>query len=72
MTKSGNSGVKKALDGIDLDIGEGEIVGIIGKNGAGKSTLMKLASEITYPTEGSIDVCGHSRFPYQFKRRIYR
>lgn len=43
-----------ALDGIDLDVREGEALGIIGKNGAGKSTLLKLLCQITAPTEGEI------------------
>ncbi len=43
-----------ALDGINLDIREGEALGIIGKNGAGKSTLLKLLCQITAPTEGEI------------------
>ena len=43
-----------ALNGIDLDVREGEALGIIGKNGAGKSTLLKLLCQITAPTEGEI------------------
>ncbi len=43
-----------ALDGIDLDVRQGEALGIIGKNGAGKSTLLKLLCQITAPTEGEI------------------
>ena len=47
-----------ALDGIDLEIVQGETVGIIGSNGAGKSTLLKVLSRITAPTEGEIDIYG--------------
>ena len=43
-----------ALSDINVQISEGEAVGIIGKNGAGKSTLLKILSRITYPTKGSI------------------
>lgn len=47
-----------ALDGINLSIGEGERVGIIGLNGAGKSTLLKVISGILKPTQGDIIVNG--------------
>ena len=47
-----------ALNGIDLEIKQGEAVGIIGKNGAGKSTLLKLLSRVTAPTAGTIDIYG--------------
>ena len=47
-----------ALNGIDLEIFEGEAIGIIGKNGAGKSTLLKLLSRVTAPTSGTIDIYG--------------
>ncbi len=43
-----------ALDGVDLDVREGEALGVIGKNGAGKSTLLKILCQITAPTEGEI------------------
>lgn len=47
-----------ALNGVDLEIYQGEAVGIIGSNGAGKSTLLKLLSKVTAPTEGEIDIYG--------------
>jgi len=47
-----------ALNGIDLEIRQGEAVGIIGPNGAGKSTLLKLLCQITAPTEGQIELFG--------------
>ncbi len=43
-----------AVRGVDLDIREGEIVGIIGENGAGKSTLLKAVAGIFKPDEGTI------------------
>lgn len=45
-----------ALKDLDLDINQGEVIGILGANGSGKSTLLKLISRITQPTEGSIEV----------------
>ena len=47
-----------ALRNVDLEVKEGEILGIIGRNGAGKSTLLKILSQITAPTEGKIKVKG--------------
>lgn len=47
-----------ALKDINLEISNGEVVGIIGKNGAGKSTLLKILSQITSPTTGEIKIKG--------------
>jgi lipopolysaccharide transport system ATP-binding protein len=47
-----------ALDNITFDVGQSEIVGIIGRNGAGKSTLLKILSRITEPTKGRITLRG--------------
>lgn len=47
-----------ALKDINLEVKQGEILGIIGKNGAGKSTLLKILSRVTSPTSGSIKVQG--------------
>ncbi|MDD2585775.1 MAG: ABC transporter ATP-binding protein [Syntrophomonadaceae bacterium] len=47
-----------ALDNIDLDIKEGEFVGIMGPSGAGKTTLLNLVATIDRPTGGSIRIDG--------------
>src|SRR5659263_343046 len=47
-----------ALQNINLEVKQGEVLGIIGKNGAGKSTLLKILSRVTAPTKGSIKVKG--------------
>ena len=45
-----------ALDGVDLEIRSGEVIGLLGKNGAGKSTLMKLLYGVHRPDAGAIEV----------------
>ncbi|MDB4438561.1 ABC transporter ATP-binding protein [bacterium] len=47
-----------ALNDINLEVEQGEVLGIIGRNGAGKSTLLKLLSRVTAPTTGSIKTRG--------------
>ena len=47
-----------ALDGVDMEIGESEAVGLIGDNGAGKSTLVKILSGVYPPSAGTITLAG--------------
>lgn len=47
-----------ALKDVDLNVEQGQILGIIGRNGAGKSTLLKILSRVTAPTTGAIRVKG--------------
>ena len=47
-----------ALDDVSFEVRKGEAVGIIGHNGAGKSTILKLISQVTGPTTGSIELNG--------------
>ena len=51
-------GPVRALTGVDLEVGEGELVGLLGPNGAGKSTLVKIACGLVNPTAGTATVCG--------------
>ena len=57
IEKSFPGGVQ-ALHGIDLDIREGEIFGIIGRSGAGKSTLLRVLNLLERPTQGSVSFDG--------------
>lgn len=57
-TKKAESEYVWALRNINIEVGAGEVVGIIGRNGAGKSTLLKILSKITAPTIGEIKVNG--------------
>ena len=50
---------KNILKDINLKVGSGKIVGLLGKNGAGKSTLIKLINDLLVPTTGSILVNGN-------------
>jgi lipopolysaccharide transport system ATP-binding protein len=47
-----------ALQGVNFDVQEGQVLGIIGRNGAGKSTLLKILSQVTAPTSGQITIRG--------------
>ena len=51
-------GANEALKGVDLTVGEGELVGLLGPNGAGKSTLVKIACGLVRPTSGSVRLAG--------------
>jgi ribose transport system ATP-binding protein len=51
-----------AVDRVDLDIGAGQVVGLIGENGAGKSTLLNVLSGIVVPDAGSMELDGR---PFQ-------
>lgn len=48
----------KALDTVNLNLGPGDRLGVLGKNGAGKTSLLRLASGIYQPTQGEVDIKG--------------
>ena len=48
----------KALDGVSLDIEQGEFVAVIGANGSGKSTLARHLNALLLPTEGKVSING--------------
>lgn len=51
-------GRKTALSGVDLEVGRGRIVGLLGPNGSGKTTLIKLMCGLLQPTTGEIEIGG--------------
>jgi len=48
----------RAVDRVDLQVGEGEVVALLGPNGAGKTTMVRMLSCLLRPTEGTAAVCG--------------
>ncbi|WP_305789456.1 ABC transporter ATP-binding protein [Symbioplanes lichenis] len=52
-----------AVDGVDLSIARGEMVGYIGPNGAGKSTTLKMLTGVLTPSAGEVSVCGLTPVP---------
>lgn len=57
-TTRSNGGYVWAIQDINFEVKEGEVLGIIGRNGAGKSTLLKVLSKVTGPTRGEIKLNG--------------
>ncbi|MGW7075926.1 ATP-binding cassette domain-containing protein [Streptomyces sp. NPDC054871] len=65
-------GETKALDGVDLDVREGTVLGVLGPNGAGKTTLVRCLSTLVVPDSGSAFVAGYDvvKQPRQLRRVI--
>jgi len=64
--------VVSAVDGVDLSVAEGELLGYIGPNGAGKSTTLKMLTGVLTPSGGEVSVCGLTPVPQRTRlaRRI--
>jgi ABC-2 type transport system ATP-binding protein len=58
-TFKGRKTTVKALDGIDLDVPEGTVLGLLGPNGAGKTTAVRVLTTLMKPDAGSARVLGH-------------
>jgi ABC-2 type transport system ATP-binding protein len=59
QTKQGREKVEvRAVDGVDLDVAEGEVVGFLGPNGAGKTTTLRMLTTLLRPTAGTATVAG--------------
>ena len=65
-------GETKALDGVDLDVREGTVMGVLGPNGAGKTTLVRILSTLLTPDAGRATVAGYDVLtqPRQLRRVI--
>ncbi|MFJ9618035.1 ATP-binding cassette domain-containing protein [Streptomyces noursei] len=65
-------GAVKAVDGVDLDVREGTVLGVLGPNGAGKTTLVRCLSTLLVPDAGRAVVAGCDvvRQPRALRRRI--
>ncbi|MWA10763.1 ATP-binding cassette domain-containing protein [Streptomyces sp. BA2] len=65
-------GETKALDGVDVDVREGTVLGVLGPNGAGKTTLVRCLSTLVVPDSGSAFVAGYDvvKQPRQLRRVI--
>ncbi|MGW4810464.1 ATP-binding cassette domain-containing protein [Kitasatospora cineracea] len=65
-------GETKALDGVDLTVREGTVLGLLGPNGAGKTTLVRVLSTLIKPDAGTAFVGGYDvlRQPKQLRRTI--
>jgi ABC-2 type transport system ATP-binding protein len=61
-----------AVDGVDLDVAEGEVVGFLGPNGAGKTTTLRMLTTLLRPTAGTATVAGYDvvQEPVQVRRSI--
>ncbi len=66
--------VVRALDSVSLEVGKGEVVGILGPNGSGKSTLVRVISTLVVPDAGSVEVFGVDavRHPKKVQRSMNR
>jgi ABC-2 type transport system ATP-binding protein len=53
-------GRRRGLDGLDLEVREGEVYGFLGPNGAGKTTTIRILLDLIRPTQGSVTVLGEA------------
>src|SRR5687767_2122922 len=59
-----------ALDGLTLEVGQGEVFGFLGPNGAGKTTTLKLLMQLIFPTSGRAEILGRPVGDVGVRRRI--
>ncbi|HET9476297.1 MAG TPA: ABC transporter ATP-binding protein [Dehalococcoidia bacterium] len=59
LVKTFDEGLIRALNGVDMEVLQGEFAAIVGPSGCGKSTLLHLIAALDRPDEGTIEVLGH-------------
>src|SRR5215208_5816871 len=60
----------RALNGLSLQVEEGEVFGFLGPNGAGKSTTLKLLMQLIYPSSGDARILGRPVGDVKIRQRI--
>jgi ABC-2 type transport system ATP-binding protein len=71
LSKTYAGGAAPALDGLDLTVQRGEIVGLLGPNGAGKTTAISMMSTLLRPTTGRVSICGTDAVAHPDRARRY-
>ena len=59
LVKTYNGGKVRALDGLDLEVSEGTVLGLLGPNGAGKTTTVRILATLLKPDAGRATVAGY-------------
>ncbi|GFH43416.1 ABC transporter [Lactococcus hodotermopsidis] len=65
-------GSQLALDNVSLDVKKGDIYGLIGRNGSGKTTIMKIITDLSQATSGSVTLLGASKNTAQYVQSLGR
>lgn len=60
----------RAVDGLDLEVAEGEIFGLLGPNGSGKSTTLRILLGLLHPTSGEVKIFGRPPRDVEVKNKI--
>ena len=60
----------RALDGVTLDVEQGEALAYLGPNGAGKTTTLKLLLQLIFATSGSAEILGRPAGDVEVRRRV--
>ncbi|MFC1564234.1 ABC transporter ATP-binding protein [candidate division KSB1 bacterium] len=68
--RTGLRGKVNALNGVDLEVKQGEIFGLLGPNGAGKTTLVKIILNLVHPTEGEVKLLGEDVSNHRIRSKV--